>query len=188
MFFEVIPQVFTTVFFFKWKTSIYYQKNKNGPVDLRQANLKCSFLFKWFILLDKEWIHFWQSDQQVLLAKKISTYGELWLQYLLGLSNAQPWRQRLCVLQQCAEQLRDVAKALKIFQKTTLCFHHCLNACLLVFILEEYARIGLFMLVGSSKCLHRPTQCRPIHVQKYHLWCNASLFLGSYNNWIKWLV
>lgn len=86
------------------------------------------------------------------------------------------------MLQKCAEQLRDMAKALKFFQERILYFHHCLNACLLVFILEEYARIDLFMLVGSSKCLHRPTQCRPIHVQKYHLCCNASLFLGYFNN------
>lgn len=72
------------------------------------------------------------------------------------------------MLQTRAEQLGDTAKALKfvIFQRTSLYFHHCLNACLLVFILEEYARIDLFMLVGFSKCLHRPTQRRPIHVQK----------------------
>lgn len=103
---------------------------------------------------------------------------------LLGL-NKQPWRQKLCVLQNPAEQGWDVAQASKIFQRMILCFHHCLHACLLVFILEEYARIDLFMLVGSSKCLPRPTQCRPIHVQKYQLRCNASLFLDYFNNWIK---
>lgn len=43
------------------------------------------------------------------------------------------------------------------FRKTILYFQHCLNACLLVFILEEYARSDLFMLVGSPECLHRPT-------------------------------
>lgn len=105
---------------------------------------------------------------------------------LLGLNNHQPWSQRLCVHSKILRNGDGMwQRHWRFFQRMILCFHHCLHACLLVFILEEYARIDLFMLVGSSKCLPRPAQCRARHVQKYQLRCNASLFLGYFHNWIK---
>lgn len=90
-------------------------------------------------------------------------------------------------VQKCAEQFCDTAKVLKLFQKTVLYFQHCLNACLLVFILEEYARrIDLFMLVGPpSAFIDLPTIDQ--YMFRNTLSCYASLFLGYFINWIKWL-
>lgn len=121
-----------------------------------QANLKGSFLIQMFYFIGRIDLTLlvWQSDHQVLLTKTKHSGEALdavscWVSVTYSPEDCIRSEQR-------AEQFCDIAKAWECFfsfQKTILYFQHCLNACLLVFILEEYARIDLFMLVGSPECL-----------------------------------
>lgn len=86
---------------------------------------------------------------------------------MLGLSHSTALKA-VCV---CSASVTGYGKGVEVSPEGSSVLSPCLDARLLVFILEEYAGIDLFRQAGSSQ--HPP---RPTLVQKYHLLCKVSLF------------